>query len=127
MENIIAIPHTIERIGKLLTALPKGQAISIINCEDEPYIAVGTGCAIGMTHGVMWHRIALPFGINKTDNYIDSTLLHDNWLMKNRESWMSNHGEGYNNKMAPLLLLPLDEPSIVSLLINLIPLTDLTE
>jgi hypothetical protein len=146
VENIIAVSHTIDRIGKLLTALPKGQAVSIINCEDEPYIAVGTGSAIGImrhefngglpdgaqdhvfppvgrdlksrldevTRGIMWHRIALPFGINKTDFYIDTSLLHDNWLMKKDESWMKNHGEGYNNafKAPAIITRGLEKPTI---------------
>ncbi len=148
VENIIAIPHTIDRISKLLTALPKGQAVSVINCEDEPYIAAGTGSAIGiMRHEfngdlpnktqdyafppvgrdlksrldevvrcVMWHRIALPFGINKTDFYIDTVLLHDNWRMKSRESWMSAHGEGYNNAFdAPAIITRGLEKPMVSL------------
>ena len=148
VENIIAVPHTIDRIGKLLTALPNGQAVSIINCEDEPYIAAGTGCAIGImrhefngnlpdgtqdytfppvgrdlksrldevTRCVMWHRIAAPFGINKTDFYIDTTLLYDHWLMKSRESWMSNHGEGYNNAFqAPAIITRGLEKPIVTL------------
>jgi hypothetical protein len=137
VENIIAIPHTIDRIGKLFTALPKGQAVSIINCEDEPYIAVGTGSAIGImrhefngslpngaqdhafppvsrdlksrldevTRSVMWHRLAQPFGINKTDIYIDAELLHDYWVMKKEESWMKDHGEGYVNAwQAPAII-----------------------
>jgi hypothetical protein len=137
VENIIAVPHTIDRVGKLLTALPKGQAVSIINCEDEPYIAVGLGCAIGImrhqfngnlpdgaqdhafppvsrdlksrldevTRSIMWHRIAVPFGINKTDVYIDSTMLHDYWMMKDHESWMKNHGNGYKNAwQAPAII-----------------------
>lgn len=146
VENIIAIPHTIDRISKLLTALRKGQAISIINCEDEPYIAVGTGSAIGImrhefngdlpngtqdyvfppvgrdlksrldevTRVVMWHRIAAPFGINKTDFYIDTVILHDNWLMKKRESWMANHAEGYNNAFqAPAMIIRgLEKPTV---------------
>jgi len=146
VENIIAIPHTIDRISKLLTALPKGQAVSIINCEDEPYIAAGTGSAIGImrhefngnlpdgtqdyafppvgrdlksrldevTRCVMWHRIAAPFGINKTDFYIDTVILHDNWLMKKRESWMTNHGEGYNNAFqAPAMIIRgLEKPTV---------------
>jgi len=48
VENVISIPHTIDRIANLLKALPKGKAVSIINCEDEPYIAAGMGCAIGI-------------------------------------------------------------------------------
>ncbi|SDE03069.1 hypothetical protein SAMN05216464_103395 [Mucilaginibacter pineti] len=146
VENVIAIPHTINRIGKLLTALPKGEAVSVINCEDEPYIAAGTGSAIGImrhefkgnlpdgtqdyvfppvgrdlknrldevTRCVMWHRIALPFGINKTNVYVDTALLHDNWLMKKGESWMSNHGEGFNNTFqAPAVITRgLEKPTV---------------
>jgi hypothetical protein len=146
VENVISVPHTIDRVGKLLTALPKGQAVSIINCEDEPYIAVGLGCSIGImrhefngnlpdgaqdhafppvgrdlksrldevTRCVMWHRIALPFGINRTDFYIDTALLHDYWLMKNHESWMGGHGEGYNNAwQAPAIITRgLERPTI---------------
>ncbi|WDF57345.1 hypothetical protein [Mucilaginibacter sp. KACC 22063] len=148
VENIIAIPHTIDRISKLLTALPKYRAVSIINCEDEPYIAVGTGCAIGImrhefngnlpdgkqdnvfppvgrdlksrldevTRAVMWHRIALPFGIDKTDFYIDTTLLHDNWLMKKDESWMKDHGEGYvNTYQAPAVITRGLEKPVITL------------
>ncbi|MES2808012.1 MAG: hypothetical protein V4619_05280 [Bacteroidota bacterium] len=148
VENIIAIPHTIDRIGKLLTALPKGQAVSIINCEDEPYIAIGTGSAIGImrhefngdlpdgtqdyafppvsrdlksrldevTRGIMWHRIALPFGINKTDVYIDTAILHDYWMMEARESWMANHGKGYRNAFqAPAIITRGLEKPVVNL------------
>ena len=137
VENIIAIPHTIDRIGKLLKALPQGEAVSVINCEDEPYIAAGTGSAIGImrhefngnlpdgsqdyafppvgrdlksrldevTRCVMWHRIAAPFGINKTNVYVDTTLLHDYWLMGDRESWMAEHGKGYKNEFqAPAVI-----------------------
>ncbi len=146
VENVIAVPHTIDRVGKLLTDLPKGQAVSIINCEDEPYIAVGLGCSIGImrhefngnlpngaqdhafppvgrdlksrldevTRCVMWHRIALPFGINKNDFYIDITLLHDHWLMKDHESWMGGHGEGYKSSwQAPAIITRgLEKPTI---------------
>ena len=148
VENAIAIPHTIDRISKLLTALPKGQAVSIINCEDEPYIAAGTGSAIGImrhefkgnlpdgvqdhafpaagrdlksrldevTRCVMWHRIALPFGISKTDFYIDTTLLHDNWQMHDHESWMKGHGEGYNSAFqAPAVITRGLEKPLVTL------------
>jgi hypothetical protein len=146
VENVISVPHTIDRVAKLLTTLPKGQAVSIINCEDEPYIAVGLGCAIGImrhefngtlpngaqdhvfppvgrdlksrldevTRCVMWHRIAVPFGINQTDFYVDTVLLHDYWLMKDHESWMSGHGEGYKNRFqAPAIITRgLERPTI---------------
>ena len=146
VENIIAVSHTIDRVAKLLAYLPQGKAVSIINCEDEPYIAAGTGSAIGiMRHEfngklpngkqdhvfppvgrdlknrldevvrcVMWHRIALPFGINQSTAYIDSTLLHDYWTLKNDESWMAGHGEGYTSAwQAPAVITRgLEKPTV---------------
>lgn len=145
VENIIAMPHTIDRVGKLLTALPAGQAVSVINCEDEPYIAAGLGCATGImrheyngklpdgkqdyafppvgrdlksrldevTRCVMWHRIALPFGINKTSVFVDTTLLHDYWVIQDRETWM-DRPNGYKNAwQAPAVITRgLDKPTV---------------
>lgn len=48
VENVIAQPVTIQRIADLLKYKAQGQAKGIINCEDEPYIAAGLGCAIGV-------------------------------------------------------------------------------
>lgn len=47
-------PITIRRICDLLPYKTVEGAKGIINCEDEPYIAVGLGCAIG----VMRHPFA---------------------------------------------------------------------
>lgn len=61
VENIIAIPHTIARIGEILTYPTDSAKASILNCEDEPYIAVGTGSNIG----IMRHEFngKLPDGV----------------------------------------------------------------
>ena len=48
VENVISQPLTIRRITELLPYSPDGVAKGIINCEDEPYIAAGLGCAIGI-------------------------------------------------------------------------------
>ena len=48
VENVTAQPVTIQRIANLLHYKPQGDAKGIINCEDEPYIAAGLGCAIGV-------------------------------------------------------------------------------
>jgi hypothetical protein len=48
VENIIAQPVTIERVANLLKYKKQGDAKGIINCEDEPYIAAGLGCSIGV-------------------------------------------------------------------------------
>lgn len=60
VENIIAQPVTIQRVSNLLPFKAQEGAKGIINCEDEPYIAVGLGCAIG----IMRHPFAgnLPNG-----------------------------------------------------------------
>jgi len=48
VENIIAQSLTIRRVCDLLPYKAKEGAAGIINCEDEPYIAAGLGCAIGI-------------------------------------------------------------------------------
>ena len=48
VENIIAQPVTIDRVARLLSFQAQQNAGGIINCEDEPYIAAGLGCAIGI-------------------------------------------------------------------------------
>ncbi len=60
VENVMAQPVTIQRVCDLLPYKVNGGVKGIINCEDEPYIAVGLGCAIG----VMRHPFAgaLPDG-----------------------------------------------------------------
>lgn len=54
VENIIAQPSTIQRIANLLKYSSDSTVMGIINCEDEPYIAAGLGCAIGiMRHPIL--------------------------------------------------------------------------
>lgn len=48
VEVITSAPVTIQRIANVLNYSTKENAKGIINCEDEPYIAVGLGCAIGI-------------------------------------------------------------------------------
>lgn len=48
VENIIAQPVTIQRICDLLPYHASPDVKGLINCEDEPYIAAGLGCAIGV-------------------------------------------------------------------------------
>ncbi len=64
VENIVATPVTIQRVANLLSYEAKDGAMGIVNCEDEPYLAAGLGCAIG----VMRHPFngGLPNG--KQDN-----------------------------------------------------------
>ncbi|WP_029905073.1 hypothetical protein [Prevotella sp. 10(H)] len=48
VESITSAPVTIKRVANALKYSTKEKAKGIINCEDEPYIAVGLGCAIGI-------------------------------------------------------------------------------
>jgi hypothetical protein len=62
VENIIAAPTTVARIAHLLHVAPKNSP-TLINCEDEPYIAAGTGSAIG----VMRHPFTGPLPNGRQD------------------------------------------------------------
>ncbi|GHT70009.1 hypothetical protein AGMMS50239_37720 [Bacteroidia bacterium] len=48
VEFVLAQTETVNRIAKLLPYQARDKAKGIINCEDEPYIAAGLGCAIGV-------------------------------------------------------------------------------
>ena len=65
VENVTAQPVTIQRVCDLLP-FRAGEGKGIINCEDEPYIAAGLGCAIG----IMRH----PFAGNLPDGTQDITF-----------------------------------------------------
>jgi hypothetical protein len=65
VENVIAQPVTIQRIADLLKYKAQNGAKGIINCEDEPYIAAGLGCAIGIMRYPFVGK--LP---NNTDDFV---------------------------------------------------------
>lgn len=145
VENITAQPVTIRRVAELLKYKKQGDAKALINCEDEPYIAVGMGCAIGvMRHpfvgnlpndtadfvfpsvgrdiknrldeavrGVIWHRIAEPFGVGTTDYTIDTIDLNDYWVLGKNETYNTSRKVGERIKeSAPARVsrgLPLPE------------------
>jgi hypothetical protein len=48
VETVLSQATTIKRVAELLKYQPRNQAKGVINCEDEPYIAAGLGCAIGI-------------------------------------------------------------------------------
>jgi hypothetical protein len=76
VENVVSLPVTIKRVAVLLNKKTVGNAKGIINCEDEPYVAVGLGCAIG----VMRH----PFAGNLPNNTTDYTFPATCRDLKNR-------------------------------------------
>ena len=64
VENVIAQPLTIRRVSEMLAYKAQEGVKGIINCEDEPYIAAGLGCAIG----IMRHPIDGPTPSGLKDN-----------------------------------------------------------
>ena len=70
VENIIAQPVTISRVCELLPYKAGENAKGIVNCEDEPYIAAGLGCAIG----IMRHPYAGPLPSGRDDEAFPATV-----------------------------------------------------
>ena len=64
VENVTAQPLTIRRVSEMLGYEAQDGVMGIINCEDEPYIAAGLGCAIG----IMRHPIDGPTPSGLKDN-----------------------------------------------------------
>lgn len=125
VENVIAQTITIQRIADLLKFQPQEDRKGIINCEDEPYIAAGLGCAIGIQRHpftgnlpdgtqdfvfppvgrnlkkrmdevkrvIRWHRIVAPLGVGG-DYRIDPIELMDNWVLKEKETWVPTRKAG---------------------------------
>lgn len=60
VETFISIPITLRRVLQVLDQRAASGIRGLINCEDEPYLAVGLGCVIG----IMRHPLAgsLPDG-----------------------------------------------------------------
>lgn len=61
VEVVTSVPVTIQRIVKLLGYKHDAESLGLINCEDEPYVAAGLGCVVG----VMRHPVnkELPNGL----------------------------------------------------------------
>lgn len=125
VETFIAIPVTLKRVLQVIGQKPDEGCQGLVNCEDEPYMAVGLGCLIGiMRHpyadklpdgtpdhvfpttcrdvkhrldevvrAVRWHRLAEPFGMDE-ELLTDTALLHDSWLLAERETWYDPHKPG---------------------------------
>ena len=70
VENITAQTVTINRVAKYLQYAPVAPAKGIINCEDEPYIAAGMGCAIG----IMRHPFTGPLPSGRADIAFPETV-----------------------------------------------------
>ena len=62
VEVVTSVPVTLQRVARLLRFRTQPGNLGLINCEDEPLIAAGLGCVIG----VMRHPInkSLPNGLS---------------------------------------------------------------
>lgn len=78
VDNNIAQTQTIERVCNLL-AFSVDKGLGILNCEDEPYIAAGLGCAIG----VMRHPYVGNMPNGQRDTYF-ADYSDDSRRLKNR-------------------------------------------
>ena len=113
IDHVISSPFTIGSVVQLLSMKGAYGYKSVINCGDEPYIAIGLGCAFGLScqslkqdatkvssplygrnakkrmdevlRAARWHRIAEPFGVNG-DAVVDVNLLTDYWILNSSES-----------------------------------------
>ena len=70
VENIISQPVTIDRVCQLLPFKAEQGAKGIVNCEDEPYIAAGLGCAIG----IMRHPYVGPLPSGRNDEVFPESV-----------------------------------------------------
>jgi hypothetical protein len=64
VEVVTAVPVTLQRVTQLLKYKTQPGNMGLINCEDEPLIAVGLGCVIG----VMRHPINQPLPNGLSDH-----------------------------------------------------------
>ena len=94
VENVIAQPLTIQRVADLLKYKAQGSAKGIINCEDEPYIAAGLGCAIGiMRHPLVGNLpdnsadFAFPVRGRNIKNRLDELVRGVKWHQHRRTLW----------------------------------------
>lgn len=64
VEVVTSIPVTLERVARLLKYKTEPGHLGLINCEDEPLIAAGLGCVIG----VMRHPLNKPLPNGLSDH-----------------------------------------------------------
>ena len=64
VEVVTAVPVTLQRVARLLQYKTQPGNLGLINCEDEPLIAVGLGCVIG----VMRHPLNKPLPNGLSDH-----------------------------------------------------------
>lgn len=64
VEVVTSVPVTLQRVSELLKYKTQAGNMGLINCEDEPLIAVGLGCVIG----VMRHPINKPLPNGLSDH-----------------------------------------------------------
>lgn len=69
VETFISIPVTLKRTLQILSQKPAEGCRGLVNCEDEPYLAVGLGCLIG----IMRHPYADALPDGKADFVFPST------------------------------------------------------
>jgi hypothetical protein len=110
----LSVVTSLDRVAQLLaTGKAEIEARGLVNCEDEPYLAAGLGCVMGIlrhplwlprpnqdynpahvhrrideiTRAVRWQRLAPAFGVNQTLTILDDHVLFDKWLYRAGDCW----------------------------------------
>ena len=95
---------TFDRVADLLKIQMTGEALGIINCEDEVYLAAALGFAVGtlcstvgiktpkkldgVVRAVKWQRIAPAFGNSAgVDCYTGDNIVFDSYFFKPGDTW----------------------------------------
>jgi len=99
---LISTTTTLDRVAALLEYYDYPKPGGLINCEDEPYLGAALGCGLGiMKHpnfseekkfdevirAVRWQRIAPAFPVKANETKVDTTILTDEYIFKEGETW----------------------------------------
>ena len=106
----LATPTMLDRAAALLSS-PK--AATIINVEDEAYLAAALGCSLGimrhrdwkerpgedydpglvrlrdleLVRALRWQRLAGPLAVGEADLAVSDDVLEDTWLFQEGDAW----------------------------------------
>lgn len=115
--DVTAHLSPVTTLDRVATLLAEGRVEpgfeGLLNCEDEPYLAAGLGCATGILRhplwqprpgsdydpgqygrridetirAVRWQRVAPAFGVGTTPVTLDERLLEDRWRFRKGDTW----------------------------------------
>lgn len=128
--DAMSVASTFDRVGEMLcSALPQeNDSLGILNCEDELYMGVSLGLAIGVmrypgipeeksmdevVRAVNFQKIAPAFPAYGSKNIMSDEWLEDSWFFRDGETWKP---EAYGHiimQCAPAYIARNTEPPVV--------------